>query len=171
LARADFWQPNLPETIFSLIYNLIINYLITVIIEALIIRALFRTFSKELFLTILYINFITNPTTQIILWNLYFFLDSFLTLILVIIILEIYVVYIEWILLFDKIQKKRVIISYQKMKRGRDFVVMHFNPKNEKRYVLMTIILANLATVSLIIFPLMFDPPLFVIYPFMVGLN
>ena len=149
LAQANFWQLNLPEDIFNLIKNLIINYLITVIIEALIIRVLFKTFSKELFFTILFINFITNPTIQIILWTLYFVLNSFLTLILVLIISEIFVIYVEWIFLFDKIQKKEVEFD------------IHFMPKNEKRYVLKTVILANLATAILIIFPLMIYPPIF----------
>jgi len=74
---------------------------------------------------------------------------SFLILILTIIILEFSAVYIEYILLFDKIQKKEVEFD------------IHFMPKNEKRYVLITVILANLGTAYLIIFPLMIYPPIF----------
>ena len=151
LVHANFWQPDLPQDIFNLIKNLIISYLITVIIEGLIIRALFQTFSKELFFTILFINFITNPTMQIILWTFYFFyfFNSLLILTLTIIILEFSAVYIEYTLLFDKIQKKEVEFD------------IHFMPINEKRYVLKTVILANLVTAILIIFPLMIYPPIF----------
>jgi hypothetical protein len=138
--KANFFQPEFPEAIFNLFGSLFTNYLITVFIELLIILMFFKK-SKKLALTVLWINFITNPPLNLFIWT-FDLLGIFLVVILTIIIGESFSIYLESILLIEKLDS------------------LEINATNRKVY--SVIFLANIFSVGVAIFPIMIAPPIYI---------
>jgi len=137
--KANFFQPEFPETIFNLIKNLVISYFITAIVETFVITNIF-VISKELVLMVFWVNFITNPATQLCVWTLYF-ISTFPILLIVIIIAEFTAIILESTLLIEKMQKLEI-----EYKPSKVYFVVFF---------------ANLLTVSLVVIPIVMWPPIF----------
>ena len=142
IVHANYFQPEFPETLINLVKNLLVNYLFTSIIEMFVIIASYG-YSKELALTVLWINLITDPTFQLFVWT-FTLVGPFLILILTIIIGEGFSIYLESILLIEKLKTLEI--------------------DHKKRRAFRIVIIANLLTIGIAIFPIFLWPPIFLIY-------
>jgi lipid-A-disaccharide synthase-like uncharacterized protein len=140
--KANYFQFELPAHLFNLIKNLTINYFITSIIEMLVITAFFN-YSKRLVITILWINLITNPAYQLFVWT-FSLTGPLLILILTIVIGEILSIYLESILLIERLAS------------------LEIESKNSQVYSIVFI--ANLFTLGIAIFPIFIWPPIFLTF-------
>lgn len=148
--------PDYSKIISNFIINIIVIYLITGNCEFIIIYASLKfipirneIISHKLYFAVLFINAITFIPTQIYAWFFYFKLPSFF--IMYIIIAEILVVYIEYLLLLDKLKGKALKFSA-------------FKQVNRKHIVIITVI-ANFGSFYIGFMQFGLWPPIFYQWP------